>query len=977
VSAPEGLEGLGVSLDAVLRQLPAAVAIVDASGRIVYSNPLALDLVERRLARSMPDEVSGGFDIFYLDGRRYDRAEWPVVRSIATGETVVDEEYFHVLPDGSRMIVRASSCALYSDATRIAGGALVMLDVTGEKQVEEQLAHHRSLLDNVDDAVVTMDGGWHLNGWNAGAERMYGWSAAEVLGRHVTEVARLELSHEQRKVVRDTTEEQGRWRGEVVAFRKDGSTVAVELITVALRDGAGALTGFVSIHRDVSERRRARQALEESHERLRTILEGISDGFVAVDAEWRYTYMNDRALDRMRVRSGNPALTRDDLLGRSMWEVFPDALASELHDRYTQAMRDRTSVEFETYFAPSGAWIEARADPSGSGLAIHYRDVTARRQAAADRERSAYQQALVADFGLRALASHDEQALMDDAVALVSDTLGTELSAIVELLPGGNSLLLRAGVGWHNGSVGTSPAKLGRHSLVGYTLLAREPIVSADFEADERFPVSPFLTAHGARSGITVVIEGRDAPVGALGAFSDQPRVYNPDDVNFLQAIANVLATAVERTQAEERLLQVRDAERRRIARDLHDEALAHLTVLLAEASLAPDLPAERLVGPLKRVGEQLRAAIYDLRLTGSEERTFPELLAELVRVHQAIADRTRIVLELDEGIPTTSLGARGTDVLRILGEALTNARRHAAADRVHVRAWGSRGRLGVEVVDDGAGFDPVAQPPAGAAGIAGMHERAALLYGRLDIVSSPGAGTRVRLEMDLNDEAPSGETLRVLLVDDHAAVRQAIAAALEREAGFTVVGQAGSLAEARELLEGVDVAVIDLGLPDGYGADLIPELRHFNRRAQALVLTSTLDRTELARAVDRGAACALDKVAHLDDVVDAVRRLWAGETLLPLDEVLELMRHAARDRAREHDDRQAIARLTRREREVLQALAEGLDSEAMAQRFHISIRTQRNHIANVLSKLGVHSQLQALVFALRYDLVQVRASRS
>lgn len=118
--------------------------------------------------------------------------------------------------------------------------------------------------------------------------------------------------------------------------------------------------------------------------------------------------------------------------------------------------------------------------------------------------------------------------------------------------------------------------------------------------------------------------------------------------------------------------------------------------------------------------------------------------------------------------------------------------------------------------------------------------------------------------------------------------------------------------------------------------------------------------------------------VAHLrwglglmEEVVAAVRRLRAGETLMPLEEVVELLRFAGSEREREYEARQAIAKLTPREIEVLQALAEGLDSAGIAERLHIALRTERNHMASILSKLGVHSQLQALVFALRHGVVE------
>jgi DNA-binding NarL/FixJ family response regulator len=140
-------------------------------------------------------------------------------------------------------------------------------------------------------------------------------------------------------------------------------------------------------------------------------------------------------------------------------------------------------------------------------------------------------------------------------------------------------------------------------------------------------------------------------------------------------------------------------------------------------------------------------------------------------------------------------------------------------------------------------------------------------------------------------------------------------------------------------------------------------------------VLSASLDRSDVARAVESGAAGVLNKTAHLDEVVSSVRRLQAGEALVPMDEVVELLTYAVRRREQEREDRDALARLTPRELEVLQLLADGLDSRAIAEKLHIAVRTQRNHVASILSKLGVHSQLQALVFALRYDAVHISSA--
>ncbi|MDQ3376867.1 MAG: response regulator transcription factor [Actinomycetota bacterium] len=220
-------------------------------------------------------------------------------------------------------------------------------------------------------------------------------------------------------------------------------------------------------------------------------------------------------------------------------------------------------------------------------------------------------------------------------------------------------------------------------------------------------------------------------------------------------------------------------------------------------------------------------------------------------------------------------------------------------------------------------------------------------------------------------------EKTRILLVEDHVSFRQALAFMFEREEGFTVVGQAGSLAEARLFLNGsagvTDVAVCDLALPDGDGFDLIEELAVNDGKVITLVLSASLEPARFARAVEAGASGVLHKAAAIGDIVEAVKRLRAGEALLSPDEVIEMLRRVSRQRHEELEAQKAIDRLTRREREVLQALGEGLDSKDIAEKLHITVETERTHMVNILNKLDVHSRLQALVFAARNGLVEIR----
>jgi DNA-binding NarL/FixJ family response regulator len=223
-------------------------------------------------------------------------------------------------------------------------------------------------------------------------------------------------------------------------------------------------------------------------------------------------------------------------------------------------------------------------------------------------------------------------------------------------------------------------------------------------------------------------------------------------------------------------------------------------------------------------------------------------------------------------------------------------------------------------------------------------------------------------------DAAPNPAT-RLLLVDDHVAIREALASVFERQPDFDVVAQASTCAGAIAAMDGIDLAIVDLRLPDGPGSELIPRLQRRGRPVPVLVLTGVQDRAPLARAVEQGAAAVLSKSGSLQEVVAAAQRVRAGETLLPSAEIHLLLRDAEDCRPRTRAERLALAELTAREREVLAALAAGLDTRQVAERLVISVRTERNHIANVLAKLGVRSQLQAVLLALRHGVITLDGS--
>jgi PAS domain S-box-containing protein len=179
---------------------------------------------------------------------------------------------------------------------------------------------------------------------------------------------------------------------------------------------------------------------------------------------------------------------------------------------------------------------------------------TSRRLIEAELRTRASQQAAVAQLGQFALAAADVASIREHVVRLVVQTLGVEFCQLRELSADGTGLVLTAGVGWKPGMLGHSLSTSPLDSQSGYTLLSNEPVVARDLRAESRFRAAPFVTEHGVVSGVTVLVRGRDKPLAVLGAHTARDHAFTRNDVDFMQAMANVLSSAIERKSDEEAL---------------------------------------------------------------------------------------------------------------------------------------------------------------------------------------------------------------------------------------------------------------------------------------------------------------------------------------------------------------------------------------------------------------------------------------
>ena len=206
--------------------------------------------------------------------------------------------------------------------------------------------------------------------------------------------------------------------------------------------------------------------------------------------------------------------------------------------------------------------------------------------------------------------------------------------------------------------------------------------------------------------------------------------------------------------------------------------------------------------------------------------------------------------------------------------------------------------------------------------------------------------------------------TLRVFLVDDHEVVRRGVRELLEQYDDIEVVGEAGTAEEglARIPPTQPDVAIIDMRLPDGNGVEVCREVRSRHPSINCLILTSFSDDEALFDSIMAGAAGYLLKQIKGNDLVDAVRRVAAGQSLLDpgvTARVLERLRTGPQE-----DER--LSRLTEQERRILDLIAEGLTNRQIAERMFLAEKTVKNYVSNLLAKLGMERRTEAAVFAAR-----------
>ncbi|HXE57869.1 MAG TPA: PAS domain S-box protein, partial [Gemmatimonadales bacterium] len=620
-------------------------------------------------------------------------------RLFATGETA--HEYRFRLPDGSYRWTRSDLRLVRDEEGAPAEIVGAWQDITERKRAEEELARQAELLQQTHDAVIAWRLGGHIVYWNRGATDLYGWTAEEAVGRRPHELLGTLLpggaeAHE-RRLARD-----GRWTGELDHRTRDGRRIVVESRQVVMRR-EGEEPIVLETSRDVTESRRAVEALRESEERYRRLVETAHEGVGMADPTGRIEFCNVRLAELL----GYPA---DRIVGRTVFDFVFEEDKAEL-DRHFQAMLRGSTARFDFRFRRgdgSELWLLVSPSPvrdaAGrvAGVMGLFTDITERKRAETAlrvlSEASAVLAASSLDTTARlgAMVRVVVPAMAESCAIDLVDQAGTvSRVAVAHIDPTREALLHRLAARPASAAEGVDPVavalRTGRSQSVSDLGARPEDLRAPDAGYRDA------LRELGCRSCVAAPLTIRGRVLGALAIWSRRPAAFTAADLVVVEDLARRVAVAVDNARLYDELREAARSERRRAIqlRGAADAALAitaglgapEVLELMAQQTLYL-LGADRCVARLWDEHGGIGAVALSDRLAAVADDTAPALALPTLALRASLENRPirlgeaelrRLPAEEGVGIdrprsclaaPLTGLDRRNLGVLEVVDRA-------------------------------------------------------------------------------------------------------------------------------------------------------------------------------------------------------------------------------------------------------------------------------------------------------------------
>ena len=331
------------------------------------------------------EEIAGkNMSIFYTSDQ-INQAEPKGNLSRARVDGHFETQGWRVRKDGGVFWGNEVFTALYDNQQRLKGFACITRDITEQQLKQEEINYLSNLVEQTSDAIFSVSPTYIVRSWNKAAEKLYGYTREQAIGKPFGKLMRSRLSEEQRvKAIEDLTI-NGFYQLEAEYTHRNGNTIAVMASITSIHNENGEVTGYVAIHKDITERKKLEAQLISFNEQLEDkvrvktaevtdIFERISDAFMAFDNQWNYTYINKKAGELFRR---DPA----SLLGKNLWNEFPDAVGSDTWKMFHTALSDQQYCSNIDYYAPFDLWHENYIYPSANGISVFIKNITDQKKA--------------------------------------------------------------------------------------------------------------------------------------------------------------------------------------------------------------------------------------------------------------------------------------------------------------------------------------------------------------------------------------------------------------------------------------------------------------------------------------------------------------------------------------------------------------------------------------------------------------------
>lgn len=261
----------------------------------------------------------------------------------------------------------------------------IILAFRAQKISDNLLRYNASLIGNISDPIITTNNIYQITNWNKFAEELFGFKEDEVLNKRFAEALRIDSREMYYANNFVNNPEQYHWQQEFVHQHKDGHLIYTQISASTVNDFDGKQIGTVAVIRDISQHKKLQFQLQDLSDNLQvqvnekvielsSIFERITDAFFALDNDWNYTYVNEKA-----ASLHNKSV--EELIGKNIWEVNPEILGEAFESALRKAQTTQLSQNVELHYSKTGQWFQDQIYPSYNGISVYYHDITAKKQA--------------------------------------------------------------------------------------------------------------------------------------------------------------------------------------------------------------------------------------------------------------------------------------------------------------------------------------------------------------------------------------------------------------------------------------------------------------------------------------------------------------------------------------------------------------------------------------------------------------------